>query len=124
MKNLLSCALLVTLMLGLPSLSMAKGKKKKQHPISGEVTAVNDKTITIKEGKTETIKTFFVPAGVSINGGGESSSSASGSASSSSGAATPSLSGLVGKHVRVKESSAGTASEITVTEKKGKKKKT
>ena len=123
MKKFLSSALLVALMLGLPSLSIAKGKKGKHRPIIGEVTAVSDKTITLKEGKKNggTIKTIFVPAGVSINGGGGSSSSAS--ASSTNGSAAPTLSGLVGKHIKVKESSAGTASEITVVEHKGKKKK-
>ena len=125
MKKFLSSALLVALMLGLPSLSIAKGKKGKHRPIIGEVTAVSDKTITIKEGKKNggTIKTIFVPAGVSINGGGGSSPSASASASSTNSNAAPTLSGLVGKHIKVKESSAGTASEITVVEHKGKKKK-
>ena len=122
MRKLLSSALLVVLLLGLPSLSMAKGKKAKRHPISGEVTAVTEKTITIKEGKQGTIRTLFVPTAASIKGGGGSSSS-SGSASSTNGGSNSALSGLVGKQVKVKESPAGTASEITVIEHKGKKKK-
>ena len=121
MKKLFSSALLVALMLGLPSHSMAKGRRRPDSSVSGEVTAVSEKTITIKEGKRGTIKTLFVPAGVSINGGGRSSSS-SGSASSTNGGATPTLSGLVGKQVKVKESTAGKASEITIIEQKEKKK--
>ena len=123
MKKLLSSALLLVLMLGLPAISSAKGKKGKRHPIGGEVTAVSERTITIKEGKKGATKTIFVPAGVEIKGGGGKSSSSSASASSTNGKEAPTLSGLVGKHVQVKERSAGTASEITVTDGKGKKKK-
>ena len=124
MKKLVSFMLLVALILSLPSLSMAKGKKRR-HALNGEVTAVTDKTITIQEGKKAggAIKTIFVPAGIPIDGKSASPSSASASASSTSGGPPPTLSGLVGKHVRVKESTAGTASEITVIEPKGKKKK-
>ncbi len=121
MKKLLSCLLLAVLVLGLPSTSEAKGRRNKHFAV-GEVTAVNDKSITIKEGKRETIRTIFVPAGTPINDKGGSPSSASASTSSTNGNTAPTLSGLVGKHVRIKESSAGTAGEIMVIE-HGRKKK-
>ena len=114
MKMYLSSALLVALMLGLPSQSMARGLRKIDTSIVGEVTAVTEKTITIKEDKHGAIKTVFVPSGASIKGGGRSSSS-------SSGGTDATLTGLVGSHVKVKESTAGKASEITVVEQKGKK---
>ena len=117
MKKLFPIALLVALVLGLPSHSMAKGRKRHDASVSGEVTAVSERTLTIQEGKLGRTKTIFVPAAASIHGGG------SGSSSSSSGGATPTLSGLVGMHVKVKEGAAGTAKEITVIEPKGKKTK-
>ena len=118
MKKLFSIALLVAMMLGLPSPSMAKGRKRRDTSVSGEVTAVGERTLTIQEGKRGTTKTIFVPAAATIQGGGGGSSSSS----SSSSGGPPSLSGLVGKHVRVKEAAAGTAKEITVMEPKGTKK--
>jgi hypothetical protein len=97
MKNLLSWTVAAALILSLPSMAMARGR---HHKVSGEVTAVKSTTITIaentREGK-ETV-TLFVPKGTLIDGKTESDASA--------------LSGLVGKHVTVKESSPGTASEI------------
>jgi hypothetical protein len=111
MKKLLSFLLVATLMLGLPSLSIAKGKGKHGHTVHGKVTAVTETSITIEEGKKKGGKTetISVPAGTTIKGEG--------------GGAAPQLSSLVGKHVTVKESSKGTASEIMLGKHKGKKKK-
>jgi hypothetical protein len=112
MKKLLSILLIATLMLGLPSVSMAKGKGKGKHghAVHGKVTAVTDTSITIEEGKKKGGKTetITVPAGTSIK-------------DENGGAVT--LGSLSGKKVTVKESSAGTASEIVVSAHKGKKKK-
>ena len=95
MKKFLPLALATTLLLSLPSISMAR---LRHHKISGEVTKVNSTTITISENTREgaRIVTVFVPKGTPID------ESTDGSA----------LSGLVGKHVTVKQSSEGTASEI------------
>jgi len=111
MKKLLSILLVATLMLCLPSASMAKGKGKEGGlSVHGKVTQVTDTSITLEEGKKKKAKTetITVPAGTSIKdeSGG-----------------TVALSSLTGKHVTVKESSAGTASEITVSAGKGRKKK-
>ena len=98
MKKLLPC-IIVAAMLALPSISMARGHR---HKISGEVTAVKSTTITIEQDTRmgDKIVTIFVPPGTPING---------------------KLSDLVGKHVTVKESSPGTAKEITVKGEKGSK---
>jgi len=91
MKKLLSWMLVTALIAGLPSLASARILRRPK--IAGEVTKVETKTITIMQGTK--LETIFVPTGTPITGGG-------------------SLSELVGKHVRVKESSAGTAKEIVV----------
>jgi len=106
MKKLLSCALAATLMLGLPSLASAKEKGPK---VAGKVTAVTETSITIAEGKKQggESKTINVPTGTPIT--------------TKDGSAAPALSDLVGKHVKVKESSEGTAASITVGAGKGKK---
>jgi hypothetical protein len=95
MKKFLPLALAATLLLSLPSISMARVR---HHKVSGEVTAVNSTTLTITENTREGTKvvTVFVPKGTPIDG------STDGSA----------LSGLVGKHVAVREASPGTASDI------------
>lgn len=108
MKKLLSFLLISTLMLGLPSLSMAKDKKGGKG-VHGKVTAVTGDSITVttggkKDPKAETIK---VPEGTSIK--------------DEAGAAIA-LSALSGKSVTVTESAAGTASAIVVGAAKGKKK--
>jgi RNase P/RNase MRP subunit p29 len=104
MKKLLSFALLVTLMLGLPSIGMAKGKAghKHQSGIDGKVTAASENSITVEQeaekgGKTQTVS---VPAGTVIK--------------AYDGSAAPKITELVGKHVKVTESTPGTAREITV----------
>ncbi len=109
MKKLLSFLLIAILMLGIPSPSMAKGKKGGLS-VRGKVTAVSDSSITVQSGgkKNPKSETITVPAGTSIkdeNGG------------------TIALSALNGKKVIVKESAAGTASEITVGGHKRKKNK-
>jgi len=111
MKKLLSFIVVATMMLGMPSLSIAKGKGKKGGlSVHGKVTQVTDTSITLEKGKKKGGKTetITVPAGTPIKDekGG-----------------TVALNSLSGKHVTVKESSAGTASEIVVSEHKGKKKK-
>jgi hypothetical protein len=106
MKKLLSSALLAALMLGLPSLAMAKGKKGLA--FHGKVTAVTATSITVTQkhgGQTETIT---VPEGTPIK--------------EKDGSAAPALADLVGKHVKVKESAPGTAKEIIVRPKHAKKK--
>jgi len=111
MKKLLSVLLVAIMMLGLPSVSLAKGKGKKGgHTVHGKVTQTTDNSITLAEGKKKggKTKTISVPAGTPIKGPGGS---------------TATLSSLVGKKVTVKERSAGTASEIVVKAGKGKKKK-
>jgi hypothetical protein len=110
MKKLLSFLLVATLMLGLPSLSMAKGKGKKGGlTVHGKVTSVTDTSITVQAGgkKNPKTETITVPAGTSIK-------------DENGGAVT--LGSLSGKKVTVKESSAGTASEIVLSTHKGKKK--
>jgi len=139
-------------MLGLPSLSFAKSSKQKLS-VNGVVTAVTEKSITIKEGKKHGggTKTISVPPGTPIKEKGGSAAPLSGSTSPKSGSAaptpgtttpktgsatppsgsaaptpgtiTPTLSQLVGKHVKIKESSDGTASEIIVRQHGGKKHK-
>ena len=112
MKKLLSFLLVATLMLGLPSLSMAgKGKGKKGGlSVHGKVTAVTDTSITVQAGgkKNPKTETITVPAGTSIK---------------DENGAIVALNTLNGKRVKVTESSAGTASGITVSARKGKKKK-
>jgi len=152
MKKLLSCALMAGLMLALPSLSAAKGSKQKLS-VKGVVTAVTEKSITIKEGKKQggSTKTIAVPPGTPITEKGGSAAPTGGSTSPKSGSTTPpsstttppsgsaaptpgttspksgsaalTLSQLVGKHVKIKESSEGTASEIIVRQHGGKKHK-
>ncbi|SRR6266446_4563063 len=109
MKKFLSVLLIVTLMLGLPSLSMAKGKGKRGLSVRGKVTAVTDTSITVQAGgkKNPKTETITVPAGTSVK---------------DENGATIALNTLSGKRVTVKESSAGTASEIMVSARRGKKK--
>lgn len=111
MKKLLSCALAAALILGIPSLAMAKGKGKDKLSFGGKVTAVTATTITITHGKNakEKTETITVPTGTSIT--------------EKDGSAAPALADLIGKKVKVKESAPGTAAEIVVKAKKGKKKK-
>ena len=152
MKNLLSCALMAGLLLALPSLSLAKGSKTKLS-VKGVVTAVTEKSITIKEGKKQGggTKTISVPPGTPIKEKSVSAAPPSGSTPPKSGSATPTpgtttppsgtatttpgtatppsgsaaptLSQLVGKHVKIQESSEGTAREIMVRQHGGKKHK-
>lgn len=110
MKKLLAVLLTATLMLGVPSLSMAAKAKKGGKGVHGKVTAVTADSITVATGgkknpKSETIK---VPEGTSIK--------------DETGGAVA-LNALSGKSVNVTESSAGTASAIVVGAAKGKKKK-
>jgi hypothetical protein len=111
MKKLLSFLVIATLVLGLPSLSLAKGKGKNSGlSVRGKVTAVTDTSLTVQAGRKRTDKgeTITVPAGTSIK--------------DSSGGAVA-LNSLVGKKVTVTESAKGTASEIVVAgDRKGKKK--
>jgi hypothetical protein len=112
MKKLLTLLLTATLLIGLPSLSMAGKKGKKGGlTVEGEVTAVTDTSITVQSGKKKKAKTetISVPAGTSVK---------------DETGATVALSSLSGKHVTVTESSAGTASNIVISAaaKKGKKK--
>jgi len=110
MKKLLSLALTASLLLILPSLAMAKGKKGGLE-FKGKVTAVTDTTITVSHGKKDAAKTetITVPTGTAIK---------------DETGADVALNSLVGKHVKVAESSANTASSITVkAPKAGKKKK-
>ena len=108
MKKLLSFVLIATLMLGLPSLSMAKGKKGAK-AVHGKVTAVTGDSITVTTGgkKNPQTATIKVPEGTSIK--------------DETGGAVA-LNALSGKRVTVTESSAGTASAIVVGAAKGKKK--
>jgi hypothetical protein len=110
MKKNLSWALAATILLTLPSLAMAKGKKDKLE-FRGRVTAVTDTSLTVQHGKKDAgeAKTITVPAGTSI--------------ADDAGTAVK-LSDLVGKHVMITESAADTAQSIVVkTHKDGKKKK-
>ena len=110
MKKLLSWVLTVAMLLTLPTLALAKGKKEKLN-VSGKVTAVTDNSVTVSHGKKNagTTKTITVPKDTPIK--------------DDSGADVP-LATLVGKHVKIKESGADTAQSILVkTQKGGKKKK-
>ena len=95
MKKLLSSALVATLMLGLPSMALAKGKHH-NIAVSGIVTKVTTASITIQEGKKhggQTL-TFAVGEGTPVKGG--------------------TLSDLTGKHVKIIEKGPSTAKEIIV----------
>lgn len=109
-KTFRNLTLIAAILLALPTLAMAKGKKDNLQ-FGGKVTAVNDTTITVerhnKKSGQDVTKTISVPAGTSITNG--------------SGGTVP-LSGLVGKHVKIKESSADVAQSIVVKDHKGKKK--
>ena len=103
MKKLLSWMLVATLIVGLPSLASARRVRRPK--IEGEVTKVETKTITIKQGTR--IETIFVPTGTPIT--------------DKKTGATIQLSDLVGKHVKIKESSPGVAKSIVVRKHKKKK---
>jgi hypothetical protein len=109
MKKLLSCLLAATLILGLPSLAMAK--KDKGLSVRGKVTAVTATSITVKPGKKVggDPQTITVPEGTPIT--------------VKDGSPAPALADLVGKRVKVKESVAGTAKAIVLKKLKGGKKK-
>jgi hypothetical protein len=104
MKPHLSWVLFLLLFAALPTSAVARLHGPQ---ITGEVTAAEKTTITIKGSKRST--TISVPPGTPIQGG-ESDST---------------LADLIGKHVRVKEKSPGVAKEIIVKgQKKAKKTKT
>lgn len=104
MKTPFCWVLGLLLFAAVPSPAMARHHRSQ---ISGEVTAAEKTTITIKGSSRST--TIAVPAGTPIQGGENDST----------------LADLIGKHVRVKEKSPGVAKEIIVKgEKKSKKKKT
>jgi len=96
-------------MFGLPSLSMAKKNKDAGLSVHGKVTAVSDKSITVETGGKKNPKTevINVPEGTSVK---------------DENGAVVALNSLNGKKVTVKESAAGTASEITVAAGRAKKK--
>jgi hypothetical protein len=110
MNKILSWTLAAALMLGLPSFAMAKGAKGPV--VKGKVTAVSETSITVTEGKKQggESKTVNVPTGTPIT--------------TKDGTPAPALADLVGKHVKIKESTEGTAKAIVVTAAKGGKKKT
>ena len=102
-KTLLGWIFGALLLTALPSPVMARAHRPQ---ISGEVTAAEKTTITIKGSHRST--TIAVPSDVTIQGSETDST----------------LADLIGKHVRIKEKSPGVAKEIIVKgEKKGKKKK-
>jgi hypothetical protein len=98
MKKFLSFALVAIMALALPSFAMAKNKNKHKGE-AGKVTAVTDTTITITKKKNGS-ETINVPANTPIT--------------TTDGSAAPKLSELVGKKVKVSETTSGTASSITV----------
>jgi len=106
-KKALSWLLILAAFFAVPSLAQAK---KKHEVVRGKVTEVKETSITVSQGKKGEEKTttvINVPTGTPIT--------------DKKTGATIQLSDLVGKHVKIKESSPGVAKSIVVRKHKKKK---
>lgn len=102
-KKTLSWMLVLAALFAVPSMAQAK----KHETVRGKVTEVNQTSITVSQGKKgepQTTAVINVPTGTPIT--------------DKKTGATLQLSDLVGKHVKVKESSPGVAKSITVKQHK------